>query len=572
MLKLIKYLEKYKLETGLSPLFKLIEASFELMVPMVVASIIDVGIARSDKIFILNKGLILCALSISGLIFSIIGQYYAAKASVGFGTELRNAIFKHINELSIRDLQLLGNDTLINRVIGDTTQVQTGVNLFFRLVLRSPFIVLGALIMAFSISTRQSLIFVGVIGILSLIIYFVMKGILKRNATVKTNLDLVLSRADENLSGARVLRAFLRTDEEKKEFKVFTDRLFDSQMKVGELDAILNPVTLLIVNLAIILILYKGAFDVYAGRLSAGHVVALVNYMSQILVELIKLVQLVILLSKASTCAKRIDEIFATKTSIEYGNEIFDTGLKKGDDLLVFENVSFAYPDKKSTLENISFSMKKGENIGIIGVTGSGKSTLARLIVRFYDIDSGNIRLCSKNIKSYSKEALLNFVGMAEQQIHLFKGSIKDNIAWGKAADKEVLEKSVEAAQAKDIIKSKAQGYDTLLEEGGKNLSGGQRQRLSIARALYHKPKLLILDDVSSALDYITELNLRKSLESIEDMNFIIISQRVSSIMNLDKIIVIDEGNIAAIGSHKELLEKSQLYKEICSTQLAQEG
>lgn len=572
MLKLIKYLEKYKLETRLSPLFKLIEASFELMVPMVVASIIDVGIARSDKIFILNKGLILCALSISGLIFSIIGQYYAAKASVGFGTELRNAIFKHINELSIRDLQLLGNDTLINRVIGDTTQVQTGVNLFFRLVLRSPFIVLGALIMAFSISTSQSLIFVGVIGILSLIIYFVMKGILKRNATVKTNLDLVLSRADENLSGARVLRAFLRTDEEKKEFKVFTDRLFDSQMKVGELDAILNPVTLLIVNLAIILILYKGAFDVYAGRLSAGHVVALVNYMSQILVELIKLVQLVILLSKASTCAERIDEIFATKTSIEYGNEIFDTGLKKGDDLLVFENVNFAYPDKKSTLENISFSMKKGENIGIIGVTGSGKSTLARLIVRFYDIDSGNIKLCSKNIKSYSKEALLNFVGMAEQQIHLFKGSIKDNIAWGKAADEEVLEKSVEAAQAKDIIKSKVQGYDTLLEEGGKNLSGGQRQRLSIARALYHKPKLLILDDVSSALDYITELNLRKSLESIEDMNFIIISQRVSSIMNLDKIIVIDEGNIAAIGSHKELLEKSQLYKEICSTQLAQEG
>ena len=565
-------MEKYKLETRLSPLFKLIEASFELMVPMVVASIIDVGIARSDKIFILNKGLILCALSISGLIFSIIGQYYAAKASVGFGTELRNAIFKHINELSIRDLQLLGNDTLINRVIGDTTQVQTGVNLFFRLVLRSPFIVLGALIMAFSISTRQSLIFVGVIGILSLIIYFVMKGILKRNATVKTNLDLVLSRADENLSGARVLRAFLRTDEEKKEFKVFTDRLFDSQMKVGELDAILNPVTLLIVNLAIILILYKGAFDVYAGRLSAGHVVALVNYMSQILVELIKLVQLVILLSKAGTCAKRIDEIFATKTSIEYGNEIFDTELKKGDDLLVFENVSFAYPDKKSTLENISFSMKKGENIGIIGVTGSGKSTLARLIVRFYDIDSGNIKLCSKNIKSYSKEALLNFVGMAEQQIHLFKGSIKDNIAWGKAADEEVLEKSVEAAQAKDIIKSKVQGYDTLLEEGGKNLSGGQRQRLSIARALYHKPKLLILDDVSSALDYITELNLRKSLESIEDMNFIIISQRVSSIMNLDKIIVIDEGNIAAIGSHKELLEKSQLYKEICSTQLAQEG
>ncbi len=572
MLKLIKYLEKYKLETWLSPLFKLIEASFELMVPMVVASIIDVGIARSDMIFILNKGLMLCALSISGLIFSIIGQYYAAKASVGFGTELRNAIFSHINELSIRDLQLLGNDTLINRVIGDTTQVQTGVNLFFRLVLRSPFIVLGALIMAFSISTRQSLIFVGVIGILSLIIYFVMKGILKRNATVKTNLDLVLSRADENLSGARVLRAFLRTDEEKKEFKVFTDRLFDSQMKVGELDAILNPVTLLIVNLAIILILYKGAFDVYAGRLSAGHVVALVNYMSQILVELIKLVQLVILLSKASTCAKRIDEIFATKTSIEYGNEIFDTELKKGDDLLVFENVSFAYPDKKSTLENISFSMKKGENIGIIGVTGSGKSTLARLIVRFYDIDSGNIKLCSKNIKSYSKEALLNFVGMAEQQIHLFKGSIKDNIVWGKAADEEVLEKSVEAAQAKDIIKSKVQGYDTLLEEGGKNLSGGQRQRLSIARALYHKPKLLILDDVSSALDYITELNLRKSLESIEDMNFIIISQRVSSIMNLDKIIVIDEGNIAAIGSHKELLEKSQLYKEICSTQLAQEG
>lgn len=570
MLKLIKYLKKYKLETWLSPLFKLIEASFELLVPIVVASIIDVGIVRADTAFILSRGLILCGLSISGLIFSIIGQYFAAKASVGFGTELRNSIFKHLNTLSIKDLQQVGNDTLINRVIADTTQVQTGVNLFFRLVLRSPFIVLGALIMAFFINAKQALIFVGVIIVLSIIIYFVMKGILKRNAVVKQNLDLVLSRTDENLSGARVLRAFLRTEEEKKEFRVFTDRLFDSQLSVGALDAILNPITLLIVNLAIILILYKGAFNVYTGILSAGQVVALVNYMSQILIELIKLVQLVILLSKASTCADRIDEIFATKTSIEYGDlELRD--IKKGDTLLEFDNVSFAYPDKKSTLENISFSMKKGENIGIIGVTGSGKSTLARLVVRFYDADSGSIRLCSEDIKSYSKEALLNFVGMAEQQIHLFKGSIKENITWGKEANEADLESCIEAAQAKDIIKAKQKGYDTLLEEGGKNLSGGQRQRLSIARALYHKPKLLILDDVSSALDYITELRLRKSLEKIEDMNFIIISQRVSSIMHMDKIIVIDEGSIEAIGTHKELIKKSQLYKEICSTQLAAE-
>lgn len=582
MLKLIKFLKNYKLEAFLSPLFKLFEASFELLVPLIIANIIDIGIASKDKNYILIRGAVLILLSILGLAFAITAQYFAAKASVGFGAELRQAVFEHLSSLAVRDIKNIGEDSAINRIISDTNQIQSGVNLFFRIVLRSPFIVIGAVIMAFFIHVEEALIFFLLIVALSIVVYFFMKRILIKNKLVQKGLDSVFERVDENLSGARVIRAFRKTEDEKKDFEVVADRLLKAQYDVGLWDSMLSPITILLVNTSVILVIYTGAIQVNIGSLTQGQVVALVNYMSQILIELLKIAHLVILLSKSSTCAGRIQAMFDIKGSIDFGQHQVDEALAS-DVLLEFKDVSFSYTDakgfqknSKKILEDISFSLSKGESLGIIGVTASGKTSLVNLILRLEDPDSGTIKFLSKDIKSYTKESLLNAIRLAQQDVQLFKGSIAENIAWTEDFDSNEMDKAIDVSQSKDFIYSKEDTLYYSLDEGAKNLSGGQRQRLSIARALYkstadNKTKLIILDDVSSALDYITELKLRQALSGLKDMSFIIVSQRVSSIMHLDKIMVLDEGRIQAIGRHEELIKSSTLYREICSTQLQME-
>lgn len=572
MLRLIRYLKDYKKESVLAPLFKFLEAAFELLVPLVIAKIIDVGIANKDSDYIIKMGILLVSLAVIGLSSAIVAQYFSAKAATGFGTKLRDDLFAHILSFSHAETDILGRDTLVTRVTNDSDQVQNGVNRFFRLVLRSPFIVAGAFIMSFNIDARMSIIAFTVIVILAIIVSVIMSKSIGLYRNVQRKLDKVLGKTGENLSGIRVIRAFSKEESEVSEYNDATKDLYNDQVMVGNISALLNPLTYVVVNLGIVAILQAGAIQVNIGNLSTGQVVALINYMSQILVELVKLANLIILLAKASACAKRINEIFDIKSSIKGGKLKFEINNFEGD-IISFEDVGFAYPKaKQEALSDISFCIKKGETIGIIGGTGSGKSSLINLIPRFYDISRGKIKLAGKDIKEYSLESIRENIALVEQKSRLFRGDIKSNLLWGdnNASEQELYEAAT-IAQAVDVINSKENKLNSEVAMYGNNFSGGQKQRLSIARSLVKKAGILILDDSSSALDYATDSRLRKAIKQIKNITTLIVSQRIVSIKNADRIIVLDDGKIVGIGTHDELLESNPIYREIYNSQIMSE-
>lgn len=572
MKRLIEYLSKYKLEAFLAPLFKLFEAGLELIIPLIMANIIDIGIENSDTAYILRKGLMLVIIAVLGLVAAITAQYFSAKIAVSIGTVLRNDLFKHIISLSHENTDELGNNTLINRMINDTNQVQTGINMFFRLVLRSPFIVFGSMFMAFVIDMKISMIFISVIIILSFIVFIIMRKTVDMYALVQKKLDSILGKISENLSGARIIRSFAIEDDEIGDYKASNEDLFKEQIRVARLSSIMNPLTYLIINIGIILILHRGAFYINVGKLSQGQVIALINYMSYILVELLKLANLINLMVKAISSIKRIEKVF------EIENELFDGELNIRDfnnvedkqPVIEFENVDFKYKDSKELiLENINLKIYKGESVGIIGSTGCGKTTLINLIPRFYDISSGKLLLYSRDIKSYSISSIRSIISLVEQKVRLFKGDIISNILWGKEnADIKEIEHISELACASEFIDKKPDKYMSKIEQYGRNISGGQRQRISIARALIKDSDILIMDDALSALDYLTDYRLRQNIaQNLRDKTIIIVSQRISSIRNMDKIVVMEEGKIAGIGKHDELLNSCDVYKEIYMSQ-----
>ena len=564
MLRLVRYLKDYKKESVLAPLFKFLEAAFELLVPLVIAKIIDVGIANKDSDYIIKMGILLVSLAVIGLSSAIVAQYFSAKAATGFGTKLRDDLFAHILSFSHAETDILGRDTLVTRVTNDSDQVQNGVNRFFRLVLRSPFIVAGAFIMSFNIDAKMSIIAFTVIVILAIIVSVIMSKSIGLYRNAQRKLDKVLGKTGENLSGIRVIRAFSKEESEVSEYNDATKDLYNDQVMVGNISALLNPLTYVVVNLGIVAILQAGAIQVNIGNLSTGQVVALINYMSQILVELVKLANLIILLAKASACAKRINEIFDIKSSIKGGKLKLEINNFEGD-IISFEDVGFAYPkSKQEALSDISFCIKKGETIGIIGGTGSGKSSLINLIPRFYDISRGKIKLAGKDIKEYSIESIRENIALVEQKSRLFRGDIKSNLLWGdnNASEQELYEAAT-IAQAVDVINSKENKLNSEVLMYGNNFSGGQKQRLSIARSLVKKAGILILDDSSSALDYATDSRLRKAIKQIKNITTLIVSQRIVSIKNADRIIVLDDGKIVGIGTHDELLESNSIYREI---------
>lgn len=578
MLQLIRYLKKYKKESVIGPLFKLLEASFELMIPIVMASIIDVGIANHDMNHVLKMGAVMVALGIIGLVCSITAQYYAAKAAVGFGTELRKDLYAHIHKLSYAELDTIGTSTLITRMSTDINQIQSGVNLVLRLFLRSPFIVIGAAVMAFTISVKAALIFVVAIPVLSVIVFGIMMASIPLYQKVQKQLDKVMLITRENLTGVRVVRSVSRQQEEIVRFQDTTDGLSRQQIFVGKISALMNPITYIIVNIALILLLHQGAIQVNTGVITQGEVIALTNYMSQILVELVKLANLIITLTKSLACANRINEVFAEQTEIKEIDKSLEKSEIKGIDKstykVEFQNVDFTYKNaKEKSLEDISLRVKKGELVGIIGGTGSGKSSLIQLLPRFYDVSHGAVLIDGKNVKDYPLEKLRKKIGIVPQKAVLFAGTIADNLRFGKAdATEEELMEALEIAQGREIVEKKKDGLNTMIEQGGANLSGGQRQRFTIARALVRKPEILILDDSASALDYATEAKLRKGLrEKVKDSTVFIVSQRAMTIKDADRIIVLDDGKIAGIGSHKELLKECEVYREICLSQLSKE-
>ena len=584
MKQLLKYLKDYKKESVLGPLFKLLEASFELFVPLVMASIIDVGIAQSDTTHVLKMGGILVLLGAIGLTCALTAQYYAAKASVGFGTALRHDLFAHLQKFSYGEIDTIGTATMITRMTSDINQVQSGVNLFLRLFLRSPFIVVGAMVMAFTVNVRAAFTFVVTIPLLSIVVFGVMLVSIPLYKKVQRKLDAVTLKTRENLTGARVIRAFNRQEDEMAGFESASQDLMDIQLFVGKISGMLNPVTYIIVNGATLFLIWIGALEVFDGIITQGEVIALVNYMSQILVELVKLANLIINLTKSIACGNRISDIMAEEASLkEYNTEWIECGQKnsdkqngvdKGENFacgkVVFENVTFSYKNAaESSLTDISFCAKEGQTIGIIGGTGSGKSSLVNLIPRFYEIEGGKIYVDGVETKEYSFEQLRSKVGIVPQKAVLFHGTIRDNMKWGKkdATDEEIW-KALEIAQAKDFVEEKEEGLDTVVLQDGKNLSGGQRQRLTIARALVGNPEILILDDSSSALDYATDAKLRKALSELEQkMTVFIVSQRTSSIRNADQIIVLEDGAMEGIGTHEKLLESCEIYREIHESQ-----
>ena len=569
MLRLARYLKEYKLESALAPLFKLLEATFELLVPIVIARIIDIGIAGGDSNYIIKMGVLLVTLAVIGLTSAIIAQYFSAKAATGFGTKLRDDLFAHILGFSHAEIDVLGRDTLVTRVTNDSDQVQNGINRFFRLVLRSPFIVAGAFIMSFNIDPRMSMIALTVIAVLAITVALIMSKSIRLYRNVQKKLDRVLGKTGENLTGIRVIRAFSKESSEVAEYENATKDLYNDQVLVGDISALLNPLTYVVVNLGIVAILKAGAVQVNIGNLTTGQVVALINYMSQILVELVKFANLIILLSKASACAKRINEIFDIKCSLKGGSKELDLSDCNGD-IITFENVGFAYPKaKEEALSDISLSIKREETIGIIGGTGSGKSSLINLIPRFYDISRGSIKLGGQDIKEYSLDSIRKNVALVEQKSRLFRGNIRDNLLWGNEnADDGELFEAAQTAQAMDVINSKERRLDSEVAMYGNNFSGGQKQRLSIARSLVKKAGILILDDSSSALDYATDSKLRKAIRQIKDITTIIVSQRIVSIKNADRIVVLDDGKIVGIGNHEELLENNPIYREIYNSQV----
>ena len=572
MKKLWKYMRDYRREGILAPLFKLLEASLELLVPLVMAQIIDTGIANGDGGFILSRCGILAALAAVGLVCSITAQYFAAKASVGFAAKLRSTLFKHIQSLSYSKLDTQGTGTLIARITGDINQVQSGMNLALRLLLRSPFVVFGAMIMAFTIDVKAALVFVVTIPLLSIVVFGIMLWSIPMYKKVQARLDKVLGITRENLSGVRVIRAFCKEDEERREFGERNAALTKLQLMVGRVSAAMNPATYIMINLGIAVLIYVGALRVDSGILTQGQVVALYNYMSQILVELVKLASLIITITKALACAGRVSAALDVESDM-HGADTMPKEIDT-DEEVRFENVEFGYATGgEPALSGISFSVKKGETMGIIGGTGSGKSSLVSLIPRFYDATGGHVYIKGNDVKDYPLGALREMVGMVPQKAVLFKGTIRENLRWGNAdATGEEMERALSDAQALEIVKAKPEGLDSPVAQNGKNLSGGQRQRLTIARALIKKPEILILDDSASALDYATDLALRRSLAALSyKPTVFIVSQRASSILHADKIAVLDEGRMVGLGTHDELMQTCPVYREIYYSQYEQE-
>ena len=582
MKTLLAYLKGYKKESILAPLFKMLEASFELFVPLVMAAIIDVGIANQDKPYIVKMCFVLIALGIIGLVCSITAQYFAAKAATGVGTAIRHGLFEHIQKFTFTEMDQLGTSTLITRMTSDINQIQSGVNLVLRLFLRSPFIVFGAMIMAFTVDVKAALVFVVTIPLLSLIVFGIMLVTMPMYKKVQADLDQVLLTTRENLTGARVIRAFNKEEDETKRFENANQILTDAQKYVGRISGMMNPLTYIIVNGAIIALIYVGAVRVDIGDLTQGQVVALINYMSQILVELVKLANLIISVTKAAACLNRVESVLAVKPDMNEGDVRWksnssetDWDLKNKIPIVEFSHVSLTYKGTSDTsLSDINFCAKKGQTIGIIGGTGSGKSSLVNLIPRFYDATDGTVKINGRDIKEYQTENLREHIGVVLQKAVLFKGSIADNLRWGKedATEQEMYE-ALDISQAREFVDTKQGGLEFQIEQGGRNLSGGQKQRMTIARALVWKPEILILDDSASALDFATDAALRKSIKEMKNQPTVfIVSQRAASIQHADQIIVLDDGAMAGIGTHEELLKDCPVYQEIYYSQFPKEA
>lgn len=602
MKHLIIYLKDYKKESILGPLFKLLESSFDLLVPLVMAALIDQGIAVDNKPYIFKMGGVLILFAIAGLAFAATAQFFAATAAVGFSTKLRYALFSHIETLSFNEMDKIGNSTLITRMTSDINQVQSGINLTLRLLLRSPFIVFGAMIMAFTVDVKAALIFVVTIPLLSVVVFGVMAAGMPLYKKVQSGVDKILGRTSENLEGARVIRAFHLENKEEETFRSQNAFLTNLQNMVGRISALTNPITYIIINVAVLAVIWCGGKRVYDGYLTQGQVVALVNYMSQILVELVKLANLIVSITKALACANRIDEVMQTKPSVvdgqglaaqsagsgkENGNsgkpaltddasaESSGQFSKTADYSVIFDHASMKYAGaSEESLTDICLQVKRGQTIGIIGGTGSGKTSVVHLIPRFYDVSAGRVLVNGVNVKDYRLKELREKVGMVMQKAVLFSGTIEENLRWGKPdATEEEMWQALEIAQASDVVKSKELGLKSHIEEGGKNLSGGQKQRLTIARAVIRNPEILILDDSASALDFATDARLRAALRNMQgNKTIFIVSQRTSSIQFADQILVLEDGKAVGIGTHAELLEKCEVYREIYESQFRKEG
>ena len=571
MSKLLKYLKKYKIESILAPFFKLIEVAFELIVPLIVSTIIDIGIENGDKVYIIKRCLLLGLFGILGLCSTLVAQYFSAKASVGFATDIRHALFKHIGKLSYSQLDSLGAPTLITRLTGDINQVQTGTNLTLRLVLRSPFVVFGAVIMAFTVDVKSSLVFVVAVPALAAVVFAIMLVCIPMYRKVQQKLDGLLSKTRENLLGTRVVRAFCKEEEEIADFDAKNSALTEMQTAVGRISAFMNPATFVLINLAIIALIYVGAIRVDSGAISRGAVVALYNYMSQILVELIKLANLIISVTKAIACGNRIQSVLDIEPGTVPGS--VTDGDKKCEYSVEFDGACLSYNGSEESLHNIDLKIPRGSSIGVIGSTGSGKTSLVNLIPRFYDVTGGCVLVDGVDVRDYDTKALRSKIGVVSQKKALFAGTVRDNIRFGKqdATDEEIWQ-ALETAQAKQMIEDKSGQLDFVLEQEGKNLSGGQRQRMTIARALVRKPEVLILDDAASALDYATGAALNKALRNTDFAPTVItVSQRVAAIRNADTIVVLDEGEIVGMGTNDELLRSCEVYKEIFDSQLEKE-
>ncbi len=615
MKRLLSYMKDYRKESILGPLFKMLEASFELLVPLVVASMVDVGIRNRDGGYIMKMGGLLLLLALVGLACSLTAQYFAAKAATGAGTALRNDLYKHIGTLSYAEIDSVGTATLITRMTSDINQVQNGINMTLRLLLRSPFVVFGAMIMAFTVDLRSAMVFVVTIPVLCVVVFGIMLVSMPLYRSVQRQLDKVLLTTRENLMGVRVIRAFNRQESEVGKFEGENDRLVQMQVFVGKISALLNPVTYVIINVAIVAVIWVGGEQVDSGTITQGKVIALVNYMSQILVELIKMANLIILISKATACMNRVDSIFQVETSVKergslgggthengslgggiqenvshgkgiqenvsHGKEDFceslpSTGPSAGGPVpkVEFRDMDFVYSGAKApALSGISFKAMHGQTIGVIGGTGSGKTTLVNLIPRFYDADKGQVLVDGVDVRNHTLDGLRSKIGVVPQRPVLFKGTLRDNMKWGKkdASDEEIYD-ALNMAQAREFVNDKDQGLMLHIDQGGRNLSGGQRQRLTIARALVRRPEILIMDDSASALDFATDARLRKAIrQGTKDMTVFIVSQRATTIKQADLILVLDEGALAGMGTHKELLNSCEVYREICLSQLSRE-
>ncbi|MCC2876050.1 ABC transporter ATP-binding protein/permease [Lachnoclostridium pacaense] len=594
MKRLLSYMKDYRKESILGPLFKMLEASFELFIPLVVASMVDVGIRNRDGGYIMKMGGLLLLLALVGLACSLTAQYFAAKAATGAGTALRNDLYKHIGTLSYAEIDSVGTATLITRMTSDINQVQNGINMTLRLLLRSPFVVFGAMIMAFTVDLRSAMVFVVTIPVLCVVVFGIMLVSMPLYRSVQRQLDKVLLTTRENLMGVRVIRAFNRQKSETEKFEGENDRLVRMQVFVGKISALLNPVTYVIINVAIVAVIWVGGEQVDSGILTQGKVIALVNYMSQILVELIKMANLIILISKATACMNRVDSIFQVETSVKEGggrcegrgegsrgsegpveslSPISPTA-KDPAPKVEFRDMDFIYSGAKApALSGISFKAMPGQTIGVIGGTGSGKTTLVNLIPRFYDADKGQVLVDGVDVRDYTLDGLRSKIGVVPQRPVLFKGTLRDNMRWGKkdASDEEIYD-ALNMAQAREFVNDKGQGLMLHIDQGGRNLSGGQRQRLTIARALVRRPEILIMDDSASALDFATDARLRKAIrKGTEDMTVFIVSQRATTIKQADLILVLDEGTLAGMGTHRELLNSCDVYREICLSQLSRE-